>query len=134
MPGTFKLEIATPERLLVSSDVAEATVPGEKGYLGILPGHAPLISALQPGEIRYGSSAHMERLAVTWGYVEVLPGKVTVLAEAAEKAEEIDVARAEKAYERAQERLKKAEPGVDLGRALGALLRALARLQVAGKK
>ena len=133
MADTFKLEIATPDRMLVSGDVSQAQVPGKNGYLGILPGHAPLISELQPGEIRYTREDHTERLAVTWGYVEVLPGKVTILAEAGEKAEEIDVARAEKSLHRAQERLKTASTDVDLARAQSSMTRAMARLHVAGK-
>jgi F-type H+-transporting ATPase subunit epsilon len=133
LPATFKLEIATPERLLVSADVKEAQIPGEGGYLGILPGHAPLLSALQPGVISYPREGHTDRLVVTWGYVEVLPTKVTVLAEAAEKVEEIDVARAEKSLQRALDRLKQSSVDVDVARAQAAVRRATARLHVVGK-
>jgi len=133
LPATFKLEIATPERLLVSAEVKEAQIPGEGGYLGILPGHAPLLSALQPGVISYGGQGHTERLVVTWGYVEVLPTRVTVLAEAAEKVEEVDVGRAEKALQRAVERLKKSSVDVDVARAQAAVRRASARLHGVGK-
>ncbi len=134
MAGRIKLEITTPERLLVSADVEEVQVPGQNGYLGILPNHAPLISALQPGEISYLAEGRKERLAVMWGYVEVLPERVTVLAEAAEKAEEIDVPRAEKAKKRAEDLIQKPNAETDVNRATIALQRAIARLQVAGKK
>lgn len=133
LPETFKLEIATPERLLVSANVKEAQIPGEGGYLGILPGHAPLLSALQPGVISYGHEGRTDRLVVTWGYVEVLGGTVTVLAEAAEKVEEIDVARAEKSLQRAVDRLKHASVDVDVARAQAAVRRASARLLGVGK-
>jgi len=133
MAGTFKLEIATPDRLMVSADVTEAQVPGEGGYLGILPGHAPLLSALQPGVISYGHDGRTDRLVVTWGYVEVLPTHVTVLAEAAEKVEEVDVARAEKALQRALDRLKSSSLDVDVARAQASVSRATARLHVVGK-
>jgi F-type H+-transporting ATPase subunit epsilon len=134
MSGTFKLEIATPERLVVSSDATEAQIPGQDGYLGILPGHAPLLSLLQPGELSYVHDGQTERLAVSSGFVEVLQTKVTVLVETAENPPEIDVPRAEKSRQRAEERLKSARPEIDLVRAQIALARALARLQVAGKR
>ena len=129
----FRLQIATPERLLVRADAEEAQIPGRCGYLGILPEHAPLISELKPGEISYRQGGRTERLAVSWGFVEVLPQRVTVLAQTAEKAEEIDVPRAEAARHRAQERLRHADPDTDINRARGSLERALARIQVAGK-
>jgi F-type H+-transporting ATPase subunit epsilon len=134
MAGSFKLEIATPERLLVSTDVTEAQIPGKSGYLGILPEHSPLISALQPGLISYKHGGNLECMAVSWGYVEVLPGKVTVLVETAEKAGEVDVTRAEKARKKAEERLKGGATDIDYTRAAAALQRALARLQAAGRK
>ncbi len=134
MAASFKLEITTPERLLVSADVEEAQIPGKEGYLGILPQHAPLISALKPGELSYRHGGSLERMAVSWGFVEVLPERVSVLAETAEKANEIDVSRAEASRKRAEERLRKPSPEMDMVRASAALQRALARLQVAGKK
>ncbi|HYL94331.1 MAG TPA: ATP synthase F1 subunit epsilon, partial [Terriglobales bacterium] len=84
MADTIQLEIVTPERLVVQDAVAEVQIPGKNGYLGILPGHAPLISELKIGEITYRKGAKVEHLAVTWGFLEVLPGQVTVLVEAAE--------------------------------------------------
>lgn len=132
MPDTFKLEIVTPERMVVSVDAEEAQIPGKSGYLGILPGHAPLISELSVGEISYKAEGQVKRLSVAWGFAEVLPDKVTILAETAEKAEEIDVSRAQAAKQQAEEQLQKAGPGGDAD-AQAALDRANARLEVAGK-
>lgn len=133
----MKLEITTPERLLVSTDIESAQIPGKNGYLGILPHHAPLISELRPGTIEYvpvGRAADRpEKLAVSWGYVEVLPERVSVLAETAEKAEEIDLARAEAAKKRAEERIRAGSKDVDLERCMMSLERALARIQSARK-
>ena len=134
MAETFRLEITTPERLLVRADAAEAQIPGRNGYLGILPEHAPLISELRAGQITYREGSRIERLAVSWGFVEVLSNRVTVLAETAEKAEEIDAPRAEKARQRAEQLLHHPDPDTDIQRAVVALERSLARLQVAGKR
>jgi F-type H+-transporting ATPase subunit epsilon len=133
MADTFQLEIVTPERLLVSDVAEEMQIPGKNGYLGILPQHAPLITELGVGEISYRKGADTQHLAVAWGFAEVLPDKVTILAETAEKAEEIDVQRARQAKERAEARLKQAAD-VDYLRAELALERAITRLQVAEKK
>ncbi len=127
----MKLEIVTPERRLVSTEIESVQIPGKAGYMGILPLHAPLVSELAPGTIEYratGSGDRSERLAVSWGYVEVLPQQVSVLAETAEKAEEIDVPRAEAARKRAEERVRTASQDVDLERAMASLSRSLARL------
>lgn len=129
----MKLEIATPERLLVSTDIESAQIPGKNGYMGILPQHAPLISELKPGTIEYVSGGRTERLAVSWGYVEVLPDRVSVLAETAEKAEEIDVTRAESARKRAEERIRTGAKDIDLERCMMSLERSLARLQTVKK-
>jgi F-type H+-transporting ATPase subunit epsilon len=134
MADTFQLEIVTPERAVVRDSATEAQIPGKNGYLGILPGHAPLITELAVGEINYRKpSGVVEHLAVAWGFAEVLGDKVTILAETAEKAEEIDVARAQKAEERAEQRLQSHDPETDFERARIALERALTRIQVAGK-
>jgi F-type H+-transporting ATPase subunit epsilon len=130
MSDTFQLEIVTPTRLLVKESAEEAQIPGATGYLGILPGHAPLITELGVGEITYKSSGTTHTLAVAWGFAEVLPDKVTILAEAAERPQEIDVARAEKAKERAEERLKSNAADVDFARAEDALRRAETRIDV----
>src|SRR3954470_215064 len=117
MAATFQLEIVTPERLLVSDAAEEMQIPGKNGYLGILPQHAPLITELGVGEITYRKGTQTQHLAVAWGFAEVLPDKVTILAEVAEKAEEIDVERARRAKERAEEQLKKTAQDVDHTRA-----------------
>ncbi len=120
---------------MVVRDVAEeAQIPGKNGYLGILPGHAPLITELAVGEITYRSGASTHHLAVAWGFAEVLPDKVTILAETAERPDEIDVKRAHEAKERAEERLKSGKTEVDYTRAEDALQRAEIRLRVAEKK
>jgi F-type H+-transporting ATPase subunit epsilon len=134
MAETFQLEIVTPERLLVSDAAEEMQIPGKNGYLGILPQHAPLITELGVGEITYRKGTQTQHLAVAWGFAEVLPDKVTILAEVAEKAEEIDVERARRAKERAEEQLKKTAHDVDHTRAEIDLERAVTRLRVAEKK
>lgn len=132
MAETFQLEIVTPERLLVKTAAEEVIIPGMSGYLGVLPRHAPLITELKVGEIAYRSEGEVKRLAVAWGFAEVLPDRVTILAEIAEKAEEIDVARAQAAKQKAEDALKKA--GADgIPDAQAALERAQARLDVAAK-
>lgn len=130
---TFLLRIVTPDREVVREEAEEAQIPGREGYLGVLPGHAPLISELKIGEITYRKGGKLQHLAVTWGFLEVLPEQVTVLAEAAEKPEEIDVERARAAKERAEKRLKSPDPECDLNRAAVALERAVIRLQVASR-
>jgi F-type H+-transporting ATPase subunit epsilon len=134
MADTFQLEIVTPERLLVSESVSEMEIPGKGGYLGILPGHAPLISELSVGEISYrDSKSQVKRLAVAWGFVEVLPDKVTILAETAERAEDIDVARARAAREKAEAILKSPPENADTAKAEASLQVANARIAVAEK-
>jgi F-type H+-transporting ATPase subunit epsilon len=130
---TFQFEIVTPEKLVVCDQAEEMQIPGKNGYLGILPGHAPLITELGVGEISYRNQGYTHRLAVAWGFAEVLPDKVTVLAETAERAEEIDVKRAEEAKQRAEQHLKSGDPNTDYPRAEVALQRAESRLQVANK-
>lgn len=134
MSDTFQLEIVTPTRLLVKDAAQEAQIPGSSGYLGILPGHAPLLTELAVGAITYKASGSTHTLSVAWGFAEVLPDKVTILAEAAERPQEIDVARAQKAKERAEQRLKSNDPKVDYTRAEEALQRAETRLNVAKEK
>jgi F-type H+-transporting ATPase subunit epsilon len=131
---TFQLEIVTPEKMVVRDAAEEMQIPGKKGYLGILPGHAPLITELAVGEISYRANGHTHHLAVAWGFAEVLPDKVTVLAETCERSEEINVKRAHEARQRAEERLKSGNAEVDFDRAAVALQRAETRLEVAEKK
>ena len=133
MDQTFRLRIVTPNRQVVTEDVEEAQVPGKEGYLGILPGHAPLLSELKVGELTYRQGKQAHHLAVSGGFLEVLPDQVTVLAETAEKMDEIDAERARAAKERAEKRLRSPDPDVDINRAGVALERALIRLQVASK-
>jgi F-type H+-transporting ATPase subunit epsilon len=134
MADTFQLEIVTPEKLVVNEAVEEAQIPGLGGYLGILPGHAPLITELAVGVITYRTQGVTKSLSVAWGFAEVLPEKVTMLAETAERPEDIDVARAQKAKDRAEQFLKGGDPQVDYDRAQDALQRAETRLKVAGEK
>jgi F-type H+-transporting ATPase subunit epsilon len=129
--NTFQLEIVTPSRLLVKDAAEEAQIPGLSGYLGILPGHAPLITELAVGVITYKASGGTHTLSVAWGFMEVLQDKVTILAEAAERPQEIDTERAQKSKERAEQRLKSNDPQVDYTRAEDALQRAETRLNVA---
>ena len=131
MADTFKLEIVTPEKKVVDTAAEEVQIPGKNGYLGVLPGHAPLITELAVGEIIYCENSNEQRLAVAWGFAEVLPDKVTILAESAERPAEIDVERARKAKERAEQRLTSGDTEVDVDRALNALHRAESRLDVA---
>jgi len=134
MADTFKLEIVTPEKRVVDTTAEEIEIPGKNGYLGVLPGHAPLITELSVGEITFRENSTEQRLAVAWGFAEVLPDRVTILAETAERPNEIDVARARKAKERAEQRLTSGDASVDVERALDALNRAEARLDVASRK
>jgi F-type H+-transporting ATPase subunit epsilon len=132
---TFELEIVTPERLVVKDVAQEIQIPGKNGYLGVLAGHAPLISELAVGEITYrDGAAGLHRLACAWGFAEVLPNKVTILAETAERADQIDTERAKVSRDRAEQRLKSTEPNVNYDRALNALKRAEVRLDVAENK
>jgi len=131
MADTFQIEIVTPDKMVVRDVVEEAQVPAKNGYLGILPGHAPLITELAIGEITYRSSGTTTHISVAWGFAEVLPDKLTILAESAERAEDIDVKRAEEAKQRAEERLRSGQSDLDYNRALNALKRAEVRLQVA---
>lgn len=133
LPELLELEVVTPERLLVHEQVDEVQVPGRNGYLGILPGHAPLLSELRLGELSYRKGNAWTYLTVFWGFVEVLPDRVVVLAGIAERADEIDMERARKAHERAEERLKKTDPDLEWDRATVALERSLIRLQVAAR-
>jgi len=132
MADTIQLEIVTPERLLVSDQATELQIPGLSGYLGVLPGHAPLITELRSGEFSYRRpDGSIQRLAIHWGFAEVLPDKVTVLAERAEKASDIDVEVAKRQRQMAEEQLKSADS--DKEEALRLIERAKTRLEVAGR-
>ena len=134
--AAIQLVVVTPTRQLLRVQASEVTLPGAKGYLGILPGHAPLMTELGIGELTYRtspSSAPSEPILLTRGFAEVLPDRVTVLAETAEMAAEIDLARAEAAKARAEKRLESGDSNIDWDRASVALQRALIRIQVARK-
>ena len=133
MPDSLELEVATPERLLVREDVTEVQVPGKNGYLGILPGHAALLSRLGSGVLDYVAGGQRRYLAVAGGFLEVLPGHVRVLADVAERAEDIDAARARAALQRAQQEVGKIG-GEDPAVALAAMERAQARVAAAERK
>jgi F-type H+-transporting ATPase subunit epsilon len=136
IPEAIELVIVTPEKQLLRERAVEVQMPGENGYLGILPGHAPLMTELGIGELSYHdrSGKESEHVAIVRGFAEVLPDRVTVLAETAERAEEIDVQRAKDALARAQKRLAANDPNIDWDRANIALQRALVRIQVGTKK
>lgn len=134
LPESIDLEIVTPERHVLHETVQSVEIPGKEGYMGILPGHAPLLTELGIGAMIYRKGKEVQYLAVIRGYAEVLPGRVIVLADACERAEEIDVERAKTAAERARARMSKGmSPDVDWNRATFALNRALARQQAASK-
>ena len=134
MSDTFQLEIVTPEKMVVRDVAEEMQIPGKNGYLGVLPGHAPLITELAVGEITYRNANITHHLAVAWGFAEVLPDKVTILAETAERAEEVDVNRAQAAKQRAETNLTKAATEDEFNKVAGDLQRAETRLEVAEKK
>jgi F-type H+-transporting ATPase subunit epsilon len=133
LPTKLTLEIVTPDRALVSQQVDEIVLPGSEGYFGILPGHSPLLASLQVGELWYRIGQQKYYLAVAFGFAEVLPDHVTVLARIAEKAEDIDVGRAEAARKRAEERVAHPQADMDFERARVALMKALIRIQVASR-
>jgi len=132
--SAIKLDIVTAERVIFSDDVDILVAPGVEGQLGILPHHAPLMTMLQPGELRVRKGKEELSMAITGGFLEVRPDRIIVLADAAERVEEINIKRAEEAKHRAQERLKQRTPEVDLARAEAAMRRALARLKVVEKR
>lgn len=131
LPEKIHLVVVTPEKQLFSGLVDEVTVPSSQGYLGILPGHAPLLAELGIGNISYQIGDQVEFLFCSWGFAEVLPDRVVLLAQTAEPASEIDLNRAEQARSRAEKRLTSKDPDLDFARAELALLRALSRLEVA---
>jgi F-type H+-transporting ATPase subunit epsilon len=138
LPTKLMLEIVTPDRALLREEVDEVVVPGSQGEFGVLPGHTPLLSTLKVGELWYRQGQEKHYLAIAFGFVEVLPDRVTVLAQVGETAQEIDVQRAERAKQRAEQRLAQAQPQLtqvdfDIERARIALMKSLLRLQVASR-
>jgi F-type H+-transporting ATPase subunit epsilon len=134
MADTLELEVATPERELVREQVSDVQVPGKNGYMGILPGHAPLLGLLGIGTLTYTSDGRKRHLSIHGGFLEVLDDHVRVLADCAERAEEIDLERAKRALHKAQEAGVNPSLGVDPAAALEAMSRAQARLEAAALK
>jgi F-type H+-transporting ATPase subunit epsilon len=133
VPSHLALELVTPEKAIVHEHVDEVELPGSEGYFGVLPGHAPLLAMLGVGEMWYRRGPEKFFLSLAGGYAEVLADRVIVLAQVAERAEEIDVERAERARLRAEERMSHVTPDLDIERARLALLKQLTRLRVASR-
>lgn len=127
------IELVTPDRSVVHEEVDEVQIPGAQGYLGVLPGHTPLLTTLQVGELWFRQGEEKVFVSVAFGFAEILPDRVIILAQLAERAEEIDIARAEAAQARARERLNTPTAQVDFERARIALMKSLIRLQVASR-
>lgn len=132
--ATLRLEIITAERQVFAGDVNVVVAPGIEGELGILPHHAPLMTMLKPGELLIRKDGEETYMSVSGGFLEIRPDKVIILADACERAEEIDIERAEAAKRRAEERLKTRTPELDVAQVQAALLRSLVRLRVAERK
>lgn len=130
MDGKIELEIVTPERLVLSESVDDVQLPGSEGYLGVLPGHAPLLTALGVGEVAFRKEGKPELVAVAGGFAEVLRDRVTILAETAERAQEIDPERARRAGERAQAAMLRDPSDAESREAQISFRKALVRLQV----
>ena len=133
IPSSIQLQIVSADRSLVNEQADEIQIPGAGGYFGVLPGHTPLLATLQVGQLWYRQGQDKHYLSLAFGFAEVQPDRVTILAQIAEKAEEIDVTRAEAAKKRAEERLSKPTMDVDFERARVALMKSLIRLQVASR-
>ena len=133
LPRHLTLQVVTPDRSVVTQEVDEVQIPGAEGYFGVLPGHTPLLAALKIGELWYRKGSQRYYLSIVFGFAEVLPDRVTILAQVAELPEEIDVARAETARQRAEQRLAQPTLDLDFERARIALMKALIRIQVATK-
>ncbi len=132
MDKALQLEIVTPDKLVLSESVEYVGAPGLEGEFGVLPNHIPFLSALHVGNLYYKQSGKTKYVYVAGGFADISDNKVTILAEEAEKAEEIDIERARKAKERAELRMKEAEDQVAFTRAQAELQRALARMKTAG--
>src|SRR3954454_2907769 len=133
LPQYLNLQIVSGERSLVNEQVDEVEIPGSEGYFGVLPGHTPMLASLAAGELWYRKGQERTYLAIVFGFAEVLPDRVTILARLAERAEDIDVERAEAARRRAEERLAHAKGDVDYERARLALMKSMTRLQVSSR-
>lgn len=133
LPTHIDLQIVTPDRLIVQEQVDEVEIPGSEGYFGVLPGHTPLLASLAVGELWYRKGQEKSYLSLAFGFAEVLPDRVTILARLAERAEDIDVDRADEARRRAEQRLSQSASDFDYERARVALTKSLMRLQVSAR-
>ena len=133
LPSSIELQIVTPDRLILREAVDEVEIPGSEGYFGVLPGHTPLLAALAVGEMWYRKGEEKTYLSIAFGFAEVLPDRVTILARLAERADEVDVDRAEAARKRAEERLAQQQTAFDYERARTALLKSMVRLNVSSR-
>ena len=133
LPTHIDLQIVTPDRMLVREQVDEVEIPGAEGYFGVLPGHTPLLASLAVGELWYRKGPDKVYVSIAFGFAEVLPDRVTILARIAERAEDIDPTRAEGARVRADERVRHSTGEVDYDRARVALMKAMTRLQVSAR-
>ncbi len=133
LPTHLTLEIVTPDQSIAHEQVDEVEIPGSEGYFGVLPGHTPMLASLQVGQLWYRKGGEISYLSIAFGFAEVLPDRVTILAQIAERAEDIDVSRAEEEKRRAEDQLGKRAANVDFERARLSMLKALVRLQVATK-
>lgn len=129
--NSFAFEVVTPARLITQEEVESLVVPAAEGYLGVLKNHSPLITALAAGVVRYRKQGALKRMVVSGGFMEVSNNKVILLADTAERAEEIDLGRAQRAKERAEKRLRESPEGLDVNRAKFALQRAVSRIKAA---
>ncbi len=134
MADQLNLTVVTPERALIQEEVDQVQIPGLEGYVGLLPGHAPLFSELATGELSYTREGRKHSIALAKGFVEISNDKVRVLADVAEPSADIDVERAGKAFERAEERISKSGDAIDYPRAQAALERAAVRIAIAARK
>jgi F-type H+-transporting ATPase subunit epsilon len=133
LPTHLELQIVTPDRLILQDHVDEVEIPGSEGYFGVLPGHTPLLASLAVGELWYRKGQEKTYLSIAFGFAEVLPDRVTILARLAERVDEIDLERAEAARKRAEQRLAQPKSDIDYERARVALMKSLTRLQVASR-
>src|SRR5512142_2982094 len=131
LPSHLTLEIVTPDRAIAHDEVDEVEIPGADGYFGVLPGHTPLLASLQVGELWYRKGGETFYLSIAFGFAEVLPDRVTILAQMAERADEIDVSRAEDEKRRAETQMSRRPSEADLETARISMLKALVRLRVA---
>ena len=131
---TLKLEIVSPDRLVVAEEVEELQIPGKAGYIGVLPGHTPLVTELDIGEMSYKKEGQSQYVSIVFGYCEISSDRINILAEKAEKAEEIDFSRAAEFHHRAEERLSNLQAtDIDFDRAASSLKRAKTRMEVSKK-